>query len=515
MEEKIKILLLLTSILFQYLTQFSVACEIEAIVGGGYPCDTSGRSCAEIFLPKKSPASDGMIVLRHLGYVYKSPFAIFCGYTVCLAGWAVSKEAVYGYLNPRVDLEWSSGGIGVDWKKTVVYTGPNCDLVISGKRESVAYENDANPNAYTIIDYVPSCKGNVIERAFCLAEKRRPVLQVLSGIPLSLPILKDCTDRYKDRCSVVCGGDGGCLGVFPNSIGCCDDYCVHFCMCDGECKVWRVNWKDLFKVVYIINGVEFEAKDDITYYAGPSQNIDIRMRVEVREEYKNRIKLEEEEVEVVIERGGERKIIERGKKFGEEIILSFSMDEYGWIVGEPEDLSKPLIRIIPSITKKTPIGPYGRKIVNREVYDMYGVYVTVSLPLQSLAISPVVGKYQLVCSKIELGDKQYVVLPNRSVLYDPNWELWNKCCRDEIINISLESVEKIEAINKDGVTEESEYAFTFKVKDNRDPICEKIFGEWELYINARYTSYIKPLERGANSLEVEVKILPGIFVHGR
>ena len=62
--------------------------------------------------------------------------------------------------------------------------------------------------------------------------------------------------------------------------------------------------------------------------------------------------------------------------------------------------------------------------------------------------------------------------------------------------------------------EKSGYNFIFKVKDNRDPICEKIFGEWELYVNARHTSYIKPLDRGANSLEVEVEILPGIFVKG-
>jgi hypothetical protein len=501
---KVKILVLLI-IVFLHSAQISIACEVSRTTGGGSPCTSTfgpGQGCADVFLPKPSPSSDSILVLEEFGYVNKSSFSLFCGYyTACLASGLLSKDTIEGYGSYWGPGRGSEPIRIIDFKQTAVYKGPECELVIKGRKEIQEVEDK------DFMEYVPSCSGSTIEKAFCL---RRGFGD------LWLPVLGDCTDRYKGRCSEVCGGERGCMGVFPKSIGCCDDYCTHYCLCNENCRAESVNWKDVFKVVYIINGVEFEAKDDITYYAGPNQKLNIKVRVDIRDEYKNKINLQEERIKIEMWKFGDGELLDGEYKIGDEIVLPpISLSNYGYSCRYDEVPGFSYsdgIEIIPSIVKETPMGPYGRKLGARIFFTSAGQHLEIDFPLQSLKIAPALGKYELPCSKIEIEGKQYVTLLNRTVLYDPNWEIWNKCCRDEIIDFSLINVEKVERTNENGVTEESGYKFTFKVKDNRDSICEDLFGKWEFNVFARYTSYINPLLMGSNSLKYEVEVYPGIYV---
>lgn len=517
--------LMFSILMLPFLIKITLACEVTKITGGCDRCTTTffgtileGIGCSEILVPKKSPGSESIVVLEGSTYLYgPRPLAFPCILSPCEDPSLFDKNNIIkGYMRSMPDITYGCSNVSqqfgcypLEGEQATMYRGPNCEVMAESKvgKETIIHSSQS---MFTSRTYVAKCNGDVVERAFYVEE-----IFVIPGNVEAKCLFTECTEKYKGRCSEACGGDLGCSKVFPNSIGCCDEYCKSYCLCNEQCKAEKVNWNDVFYVKYIVNGVEVEAKgSEVIYRAGPGQELHIKVLIDVRDDYKGRLNLNEEKIKIVKIVACKPEIIGE-YEIGREITLpTIKFPKYGWYTGESSSEESfsctDVIKFIPSIVKESPIGPYERKIETYVGESELGTrYLYTSLSLPALKITPVVEA--AICSRLKMQEREYVVLSNRSTLYDPGWELWNKCCKDGIIDISLVGIENVIETDEKGVTKESGYRFKFKVKDNRDPICEELFGKWELDITANYTSYIKPLQRGNNALSYEVELRPRIF----
>jgi len=166
------------------------------------------------------------------------------------------------------------------------------------------------------------------------------------------------------------------------------------------------------------------------------------------------------------------------------------------------------ISIIPAIIRKTYVGKNARKLeigLHQPTRDLPSScqWMHIDLPLPSLTIE---FSRNPPCSQVKIGNKNFTILLNGTLLYDPDLEVWNKCCRDNII-----SIEKIE---EKQISEEKESGviMKFKIKDNRDPICEDLFGKWILDIHRKGEASVNQLKTGENEFQLKTTIYPKVWI---
>jgi len=233
--------------------------------------------------------------------------------------------------------------------------------------------------------------------------------------------------------------------MYPNSIGSCSNNqnLYEACLCNENCQPERVDWSDVFTVTYTINGLQLKTnKEDIKYYC--SGDIEVKVRVDINDKFKDKLNTDG----VIIEFPAYNLIGEVGKEvgnIGEEKTLKIKCDCF----------NNPIIT--PIITHITFFG-------------------NISIPLPKLRMIGYCGD-KITCKKYTSAGKNFVILSNGSSLYDPDLEIWNKCCRDGIIEIKVNDVksELFDSVyNNKGLF----YRFNITIKDNRDSICEDLFGKW-------------------------------------
>ena len=440
------IFILATFYLFFVFSNISTACEYEFHIGVTDDVCTGqygkGRVCDEVYIPKPSQSSDNTRIFDGLGYVYESPVLSFlCRYlTTCPT--QSGGDKIIGSEKTYLKEEFKPGvryGANIDEDYMAIYKGPNCNEIARGSRETrwtqaIVIINSSKGEAlstYEAVEYITECKGKTIDRAFCI-ERALPSKDLYSSITW-VPLFEDCTKNYKGQCSASCGGDNGCIGAYPKSIGYCDEFGMVPCLCNEECEAEKVDWKDVFKVTYTINGIPIEVKESTTYGVAQNEKLNIKVKVDVNDKFKDKFIPHDEKVGIVIDGGCRNKKVLGEYNIGDEIPIDIKAPEYYEAMYE--------FSIIPAIIRKTYVGKYARKLeieLHQPTRDLPSScqWMHIDLPLPSLTIK---FAQNPPCSQVKIGDKNFTTLLNGTLLYDPNGDIWNKCCRDNII-----SIEKIE-----------------------------------------------------------------------
>jgi hypothetical protein len=272
------------------------------------------------------------------------------------------------------------------------------------------------------------------------------------------------------------------------------------CLCNEECKAEKVDWKDVFKVTYIVNGIPIEVKESITYGVAQNENLNIKVKVDVSDKFKDKFIPHDEKVGIAIDGGCRNKKVLGEYNIGDEILIDIKAPKYYEAMYE--------FSIIPAIIRKTYVGGRGRKLeieLHQPTRDIPSScqWIHIDLPLPYLTIK---FSQNPPCSQVKIGNKNFTTLLNGTLLYDPNGDIWNKCCRDNII-----SIEKIE---EKQISEEKESGviMKLKIKDNRDPICEDLFGKWTLDIHRKGESSVNQLKTGKNEFQLKATIYPKVWI---
>ena len=490
------IFILATFYLFFVFSNISTACEYEFHIGVTDDVCTGqygrGRTCGEVYIPKPSQSSDRTRIFDGLGYVYESwILSNLCRYlTTCPTQSGGNK--IIGSVKTYLKEEFKPGiiyGTNIDEHYMAIYIGPNCNEIARGSRETRWMPVEIGSRTYDGIKYIPECKGKTIDRAFC-TEGTLP-----GYLPVKwVPIFEDCTKNYKGQCSASCGGDNGCIGAYPKSIGYCDEYGMVPCLCNEECKAEKVDWKDVFKVTYTINGIPIEVKESTSYGVAQNEKLNIKVKVDVSDKFKDKFIPHDEKVGIAIDGGCRNKKVLGEYNIGDEIPIDIKAPEYYEAMYE--------ISIIPAIIRKTYVGKNARKL-EIGLHQFQCQWMHIDLPLPSLTIE---FSRNPPCSQVKIGNKNFTILLNGTLLYDPDLEVWNKCCRDNII-----SIEKIE---EKQISEEKESGviMKFKIKDNRDPICEDLFGKWILDIHRKGEASVNQLKTGENEFQLKTTIYPKVWI---
>jgi hypothetical protein len=358
-----------------------------------------------------------------------------------------------------------------------VYSGGNCELIVkNGKSPSVAFRG--MDLAY--FSCSPSSSG-AIEKAAC----KKPVYE-----SSQLPEYYDCTEKYGGKCAYECGASIACHLFSKNSIGTCTDYWLGYeaCLCNENCQPERVEWGDIFTVSYIVNGIQLgTTKETITYYCG-DEDVEVRVRVDVSDKFKNKFNTEGAVVSIdvaTIRRGDFDAHASYETQLGRETTLKLRCGQYEKYIWN-------ILHIItPTVTKTTLSGRNLIIALPAKLRLTYGQDTT----------SP--------CTTYSLQGKNFVVLANGSSLYDPDLEIWNKCCRDGVIEVEVEKMERQEGSWAFGLPIVT-YLYNITVKDNRDQTCENLFGTFDLSINTELREEKIPLKSGENQFESNARILPSI-----
>jgi hypothetical protein len=484
----------ITVILFSFflLTNHGKACEFDFIDGVAGECTTIvwgktvvGVRCTAIYGVKPN-LIDTPLIVSSLGKVLDVrclPFEA-CHLGPAATRFQPSPVWKIGYLGKwECTHSFYTGGIPIDMKAAAIYTGPNCEERIKGKWDYF----------YTpYVEIIASCNGPESKSVWCL--------DCIKCLEPSCH-MEDCTLNYGGLCIENCGSSPECHGVVPKSLGARYEFPGHYkpYLCNENCQPENVNLEEMFDVTYIINGMPIKAdKNGVTYTCG-DEILDVKVKVEINEKYKSEFVPHGEKVTTNLN----GTMVD----FGEEITLPK-------IVCRPHtEVREPSLYTLGNFiwcTREVVIAPYIVKEMRYKTISSYEPLMA-KFPLPGLTINynfPGVN----ICSRYTSGGKNFVILKNGSSLYDPNDEIWNKCCRDGIIDISLIEVNQVDETNEKGITEKSGFNFTFKVKDNRDPVCQDLFGKWELNIYRIESCSINPLKLGENPFECEDRLEPLIYV---
>jgi len=494
------------------LLYLSKACDYEFHIGvtdniciGQYG---KGRSCGEVYIPKPSQSSRHTRIFDALGYVYESSVLSFlCRYSITTCPTQSGGNKIIGSVRTYLKEEFKTGVVyssNIDDHYMAIYTGPSCNEIARGSRETrwvPVIIGDKEKIVYHIwsgIEYIPECEGKTINKAFCV-ERALPSVDLYSSITW-VPLFEDCTSDYKGECSAVCGGDVGCIGAHPKSTGYCDESGMIPCLCNEECRTEKVDWTDVFEVTYTINGIPIKVKESSTYSVAQNEKLNIKVKVDVSDKFKDKFIPHDEKLGIVIDGGCRDKKLLGEYNIGDEIPINVETPKYYDPMYE--------ISIIPAIVREKFVGKYGRKLkieVHQPTRDVPSAcqWIHIDLPLPSLTIK---FSQNPPCSRVKIGDNNFTTLLNGTLLYDPDGDIWNKCCRDNIISIEKIEEKKIEEEKESGVI------MKLKIKDNRDPICEDLFGKWTLDIHRKGESSVNQLKTGKNEFQLKTTIYPKVWI---
>jgi hypothetical protein len=397
-----------------------------------------------------------------------------------------STIAYYGAFS-LTNLGYSEHSINkeliVDPSKNMdIYIGPNCELAAANAIEhpvSYSYLSElAKEKNHPMIKYYNCSKDPdkpIIDKAVCLDK-----MSIYWNTPWRT--IK-CDEEYKNRCAVGCGAFRGCDLMYPNSIGSCSNNqdLYEACLCNENCQPERVDWRDVFTVTYTINGLQLKTnKEDIKYYYS-SGDIEVKVRVDVNDKFKDKLNTDG----IIIEFYPFSTI----GNIGEEKTFKLKFDPS----------QDPIITLLQS--RLTPI-------VKRVTF-----FGNINIPLPKLQIIVYRGE-KIICKKYTSAGKNFVILSNGSSLYDPDLEIWNKCCRDGIIEIKVNDVksELLDRVyNNYRFSVYNNYRFNITIKDNRDPICEDLFGKWEISLSKIFKEEKSILKNGWNQFESNLTLIPEIW----
>jgi hypothetical protein len=458
-----------------------------------------------ILIPKPSQNSETIIFgdPSYIDYYAENKDYITEG--VCVFD-AIESLPLYGYRTAFVvgKEPFSVTLIGIAHKignYFDVYSGPNCELLHSKLFHEIS--------GYYLGWPVNLKIGDKYVLVNCESDK--PIVKNAYLTSVYFDSFEDFSE-YNGMCSYFCGGDKGCMGVYPNSIGVqsvttgsCGNRCEYFTqipvLCNEMCKMEKVDWSKVLSIEYTINGVTFRVDGNrIEYYANPEETLNIKVKVSVSNEYKNKFIPRSERVIVAISHDIRGLFEDRmyaqeyyEGKFDDEISFNVKASNYPTY-------------IYPTINK------YSTRIRFYDIWEQAFSKIS-SRPKDRSWITSYVKMPFLVilpnnlksCSKIIINGKNFVVMANSSLKEDPDGSLWDKCCTLKAIDISTEK-QDINTKDSGGLI------LKLKIKDNRPAYCEELFGNLTLSFYEDAISSLNQLKVGENSFWLRTTIYPKIDI---